>query len=701
MSFLSTGPSLARALAERNYNESTPVQAAVLADDAVGRDLLVSAQTGSGKTVAYGLAIAENLLEGAEKLPKAGSPLALIVAPTRELALQVHGELTWLYQYAGARVVSCVGGMDPRKEQRELAAGAHIVVGTPGRLCDHLRRNRLDVSELKAVVLDEADEMLDMGFREDMEFILKTTPASRRTLLFSATLPRGIANLAKQYQQQAFRVEVAGTEGGHSDIEYRAIRISPNDVEHAVVNVLRYFESPSSIVFCNTRNAVNHLQTVLLERGFSVVALSGELSQNERTHALQALRDGRARVCVATDVAARGIDLPNLGLVIHSDLPNDPEVMQHRSGRTGRAGRKGVSVLLVPPSRRRRAEMLLNLAGTDAVWGSAPTVEEIRVLDQQRMLQDTLFTEESTEDDLTLARAMLAERSAEEIAAALARLYRSRLPSPEDVQDPGTFRGREDRPGSRRRDEEGAPVRKTPKKSEPMGEGAKWFRVAIGRQKNAEARWLLPMICRRGGIEKADIGAIKIYDGNSEFEISAAAAEKFATMIKRPDKEDNIHIEPLANGPEGAVASNRTAPEDRDYSNKRPRKPSFRSDGDRPDFKDKGAYKEKSWKDKPKSDKPYQGDKPRYEGKPRFDDKPKYEGKPKFDGKPKYDPVRADKPAYAKPRSEDTRYEGKPKFDKKPRADKPPYVAKAKRDGGAPAAKPAFGKKKKIWGNAG
>jgi ATP-dependent RNA helicase DeaD len=295
---------------------------------------------------------------------------------------------------------------------------------------------------------------------------------------------------------------------------------------------------------------------------------------------------------------------------------------------------------------------------------------------------------------------MLAERSAEEIASALARLYRSRLPSPEDVQDPGTYRGREDRAGSRNRGEDGAPVRKTPKKSEPMGEGAKWFRVAIGRQKNAEARWLLPMICRRGGIEKADIGAIKIYDGNSEFEISAAAAEKFMTMIKRPDKEDNIHIEPLANGPEGAVASRGIAPEDRDYSNKRPRKPSFRSDGDRPDFKDKGAYKEKSWKDKPKSDKPYQGDKPRYEGKPRYDDKPKYEGKPKFegkfDGKPKYDPLRADKPAYAKPRGEDTRYEGKPKFDKKPRADKPAYVAKAKRDGATGFAKPGFGKKKKT-----
>ena len=378
----------------------------------------------------------------AERFERAAAPLALIVAPTRELALQVQRELAWLYQYADARVVSCVGGMDPRREQRELAAGAHIVVGTPGRLCDHLRRGRLDVSELKAVVLDEADEMLDLGFREDMEFILKTTPETRRTLLFSATLPRGIVALAKQYQQQAFRVEVAGDEGGHADIEYRAIRIAAGDVEHAVVNVLRFFESPSALVFCNTRDAVRHLQATLLERGFSVVALSGELTQNERTQALQALRDGRARVCVATDVAARGIDLPNLDLVIHADLPNDAEVMQHRSGRTGRAGRKGVSVLLVPPARRRRAELLLNLAGIDAVWGTAPTAEEIRKLDQERMLQDALFAEETTEDDLVLARALLAERSPEDIAAALARLYRARLPSPEDILDPGQGAGR-------------------------------------------------------------------------------------------------------------------------------------------------------------------------------------------------------------------------------------------------------------------
>jgi ATP-dependent RNA helicase DeaD len=566
VSFPITSPPLARALAERGYDRPTPVQTAVLADDAVDRDLLVSAQTGSGKTVAYGLAIAKDLLGEAERFGPAAAPLALIVAPTRELALQVHRELAWLYGYADGRVVSCVGGMDPRREQRELAAGAHIVVGTPGRLCDHLRRGRLDISELKVVVLDEADEMLNLGFREDMEFILQTTPETRRTLLFSATFPRGIVALAKQYQQHAFRIEVAGDEGGHADIEYRAIRIAPGDVEHAVVNVLRFYESPTAIVFCATRDAVRHLQAALLERGFSVVALSGELTQNERTQALQALRDGRSRVCVATDVAARGIDLANLDLVIHADLPNDAEVLQHRSGRTGRAGRKGVSILLVPSARRRRAETLLNLAGIDAVWAAAPQADEIRRLDHERMLRDTVFTEETTPDDLILAQALLAERSPEDIAAALARLYRARLPSPEDILDPAQEsdrfrddRGRGNIGKSRGDDRATAPRSKAGRSSarHGMGEASVWFRAAIGRRKNAEARWLLPMICRRGGIDRQDIGAIKISDTTTEFEIAERVADSFAANIRRPDKEDSIRIEPLAGAPSGQAPSDK------------------------------------------------------------------------------------------------------------------------------------------------
>jgi ATP-dependent RNA helicase DeaD len=631
VTFLSTVPPLARALAEKNYTEPTPVQMAVLADAAGDRDLLVSAQTGSGKTVAYGLAIAKNLLGGAERFTRGAKPLALIVAPTRELALQVQRELTWLYQYTGARVVSCVGGMDPRREQRELADGAHIVVGTPGRLCDHLRRGRLDVSELKAAVLDEADEMLDLGFREDMEFILKTTPEQRRTLLFSATLPRGIVALAKQYQRNAQRIEVASGEGGHADIEYRAIRVVPHDVEHVVVNLLRFYESPSALVFCNTRNAVNHLQTALLERGFSVVALSGELTQNERTHALQSLRDGRARVCVATDVAARGIDLPNLSLVIHAELPNDPEVMQHRSGRTGRAGRKGISVLLVPNSRRRRFDMILHQAGVEAIWANAPQAEDIRKLDQQRMLQDTLFADPSTEEDLTLARAMLAERSAEDIAAALARLYRSRLPSPEDIIDPGFDKGRsrDDRGDRQARGDDRAAAPDTRARRADF-EGSVWFRIAAGRKRNAEARWLLPMICRRGGVTKKDIGAIRIYGDHSEFEIAPQSAEKFAENLKRPDKEESTRIEALPSGPQGEGA--RTSATSSENAVPAPDR-GDRERRDNRDFKKKPDYAKK----RPFHKKHHQDQRPK-EHRPG-DHKPAHTGAPRKEGGAPFKPA--------------------------------------------------------------
>lgn len=631
VTFLPTRPPLARALAERGYDDPTPVQTAVLADSAGDRDLLVSAQTGSGKTVAYGLAIANSLLGDADCFEAGAAPLALVVAPTRELALQVQRELAWLYQYAGARVVSCVGGTDPRREQRELADGAHIVVGTPGRLCDHLRRHRLDISALKAVVLDEADEMLDLGFREDMELILETTPDTRRTLMFSATLPRGIVALARQYQKDAVRIDVAGDESGHADIEYRAIRVAAHDVEHAVVNLLRYFESPGTLVFCNTRNAVRHLQAALLERGFSVVALSGELAQNERTLALQALRDGRARVCVATDVAARGIDLPNLGLVIHADLPNDPEVLQHRSGRTGRAGRKGVSVLLVPSARRRRVDMMLDQAGIEVVWGSAPQPEEIRQLDQQRMLQDGLFDEEPTEDDLTWARALLAQRTPEQLAGTLARILRAGLPSPEDIVDPGHRTG--ERAGRARRDRDEArtdetrtvapphtdgsvpewdPIDARPRRHAGLAGGSVWYRASVGRNKNAEARWLLPMICRRGGIDKRAVGAIRIFDGHSEVEISAEVAELFAAAIGRPDKDANIRLEAMPDGPQAPsgqhdrpAGRNRPhggggRPGDKSRHKRGPKGPSTPSDRGPAAFKKKPGPAKKRWfQDKP------------------------------------------------------------------------------------------------------
>jgi ATP-dependent RNA helicase DeaD len=520
--------------------------------------LLVSAQTGSGKTVAYGLAIMSPILGDAETIERTSEPLALIVAPTRELALQVHGELTWLYRYTGARVIYCVGGMDASLERRQLASGVQIVVGTPGRLRDHLERGNLKIAKLKTVVLDEADEMLDLGFREDLEFILETTPQERRTLMFSATLPKGIVALAKRYQREALRIDVSGAERAHADIEYRAIRVAPGDVGHAVVNLLRLFEAPGALVFCNTRDAVRRLQATLSERGFPTVSLSGELSQGERNHAMLALRSGRARVCVATDVAARGIDLPGLALVIHAELPRDGEALQHRSGRTGRAGRKGVSVVLVTPPNQRRAERLLNSAGIDAVWSGPPTEDDIKRLDAERLLHDPMLTAEGTEEERATAQSLLASHSPEAVATAFLRLYRAQLPAPEDLTDPGSARERPGRREQRRDEPRGAHPRQrerrphdgvafernSPGAASPATGPQKtvWFRLNIGRQKKADPKWLLPEICRQGKVTKADVGAIRIYDDETRFEVNEDAAPRFAEAVRGVTAGD-IHIE--------------------------------------------------------------------------------------------------------------------------------------------------------------
>lgn len=535
MTIFHTNPGLERALAERNYSNPTPVQKAVLASETLGRDILVSAQTGSGKTVAYGLAIGSLLLSKHEVLQSCKAPVALIIAPTRELALQVERELAWLYHFVNGRVMSCVGGMDARQERKKLAESPHIVVGTPGRLRDHIERRSLDMSQLNAVVLDEADEMLDLGFREDLEFILAASPEAKSTLMFSATMPKGIVNLAQRYQKNALRIEVEGNEKGHADIEYRAIRIIPKETEHVVVNLLRLIEAQTSIVFCNTRESVRHLQSTLLERGFQAVLLSGELSQHERNQSMMALRDGRARVCVATDVAARGIDLPSLGLVIHADLPHDAETLQHRSGRTGRAGRKGISTLLVSQVRRRRAEQILNDAKIKVIWEGPPTIEQIQKLDQERMLADPILNEQPSEEDFRLAKILLTQRSPEELGAALIRAHRSRLPALEEVSDPGET--------GVRRDFNNKEKSKN-KKALDSSLGAVWFRLNVGRKKNADPKWLLPMLCRKGNINRSEVGIIQIFDNETKIEISKKVAADFIKNMKRPGG-DNITVQQI------------------------------------------------------------------------------------------------------------------------------------------------------------
>ena len=529
---------LADALDARGYTSLTAVQEAVTDPNAEGKDLLVSAQTGSGKTLGFGLAIAPGLLGDGDHFERGDAPLALVIAPTRELALQVKRELAWLFEKAGAVVASTVGGMDIRDERRALARGAHIVVATPGRLRDHIMRGSIDLSALKAVVLDEADEMLDLGFREDLEFILDNAPTERQTLLFSATVPPAIAKLAKSYQRDALRIATTSGSSQHADIDYRALRVSGRDGENAIINVLRFYEAPNAIVFCNTRATVTRLTTRLSNRGFSVVALSGELSQSERTHALQAMRDGRARVCVATDVAARGIDLPNLDLVVHAELPTNQETLLHRSGRTGRAGRKGVSVLVVPPAVRKKAERLLGWAKLTAEWADAPNADAVSAKDEERMLASPDWKEPVADADRALVEKLTTGFTVEQIAAAYLRLYRERHSAPEELAD----------------------VSETHKPREAFGPSV-WFSLEGGRLAGAEPRRLLPMLCKMGNLSRDDIGAIRIQPDTSLIEIRKSSVQGFLAAIG-PEMvlEEGAALSQLATPPKFDKSPRRSEP---------------------------------------------------------------------------------------------------------------------------------------------
>ncbi len=626
---------LAAALEEQGYTDLTPVQIEVTKPDYDGADLLVSAQTGSGKTVGFGLAIAPTLLDGAEVFGPAGEPLALVIAPTRELAMQVKRELAWLYGKAGAVVTSCVGGMDMRSERTALARGAHIVVATPGRLCDHIKRGSLATGSLRAIVLDEADEMLDLGFREDLEFILGEAPAERRTLMFSATVPRSIANLAKKYQRDAIRITTTAEQTQHADIEYRALSVHPRDIEHAVINTLRYYEADNALVFCNTREAVNRLTTRFSNRGFSVVALSGELTQNERSHALQAMRDGRARVCVATDVAARGIDLPKLGLVIHADLPSNSETLLHRSGRTGRAGRKGVSALIVPSKAQRKAERLLQGAKVQAEWGEPPSAADVLARDEERLLADPVWQEEITDTEREFVGKLVAAFSPEQLAAAYLRLHTAKVSAPEELSAPDPVAHPRDR------DHDG-PRERGPRVQAPFGDSV-WFSISIGRSRSAEPRWLLPMLCRAGNITAKTIGAIRVHEAVSYVEIQAGSVDGFlASVGPQMQLESGVRLTRLDGPPDlSAVQPDTSPPPARD---RKPRDHKERNRDGKPGGKPGG------WQDGKPGGKPYDrsGPKPKWKHKRDGDagelvSKPSGDGgkdagrdgpKPKWQGKP-------------------------------------------------------------------
>ena len=526
---------LADAIAARGYETATEVQVAVLEERCAERDLLVSSQTGSGKTLAFGVLLAQALLDqAAPATPGAHgrSPSGLVIAPTRELANQVRAELAWLLANTSLTVAAFTGGSDIRRDFKQLHRGVDVAVGTPGRLVDLWKREALLLGTTRVVVLDEADEMLDMGFREDMEALLGAAAARARTHMFSATLPRPILGLAAHYQREAVRVDarVPGEVGAHTDIEYVAHVVGFDDRLAAVVNVLRMHADGKAIVFGTTREGVAELHQALVRHGFRAVLISGDRAQVERDRAIAALKSGEAQVLVATNVAARGLDLPEVDLVLHADLPLNAESLTHRSGRTGRAGRKGRSVLIADPAERRKAERLLAISKAKFIWSSAPTAESIAEAGRRRLESELLAAPlpEDLDEARGLARRLVKERKKEELLELLLARELARCPAGEPLKplDPKHL-ARTPRTEPRE-----LPPRR---KREDFERDAVVFRVNLGADRKAEPGWLLPLICRRGGVTRNEVGAIRVGPTFSEFQIAGDAAQDFALAASRPD----------------------------------------------------------------------------------------------------------------------------------------------------------------------
>jgi ATP-dependent RNA helicase DeaD len=358
------------ALSKRGYSVPTPVQAEAIPHGLAGKDLLVQSCTGSGKTLAFGLPLLQRLA------PRKGAQ-AIVLTPTRELAQQVAAELKSVQP--GLGVALLVGGMPYGPQERALAFGSPVVVGTPGRVMDHLDKKNLDLSAISMVVLDECDEMLNMGFLEDVEKILKGAPAIRQTYLFSATLPPPIAALAKRFLKDEVRLRLtsSSTTAAHGDITHSACRVLPAYRTRALANILLHDAPSAVLVFTRTKAESETVAAELRDAGLAADFLNGDLAQAARTRILGAFKAGRLPILVATDVAARGLDVEGLPLVVHLGIPTQMEGYIHRSGRTGRAGTKGTSLALVDPKETRILQAWTRRGGFELSWRTLPDTASI------------------------------------------------------------------------------------------------------------------------------------------------------------------------------------------------------------------------------------------------------------------------------------------------------------------------------------
>ena len=542
---------LRAAIEARGFEKLTAVQEAVLSAEGEGRNLRISSQTGSGKTLALGLRLASDLIpQDGQFLPPADGPRALLITPTRELAVQVAEELRWLLaQVPGVTVEVVTGGSDPVREKRALKKSPAVLVGTPGRLLDHIRTGNLRCSSIRQVVLDEADQMLDMGFREELEAILENLPQERYSHLVSATFPQAVKKLADGFQKNPLIVEGTRLGEANADIQHIAHLIRPRELERALTNVLLHSEGERVLIFVRRRVDAADLTERLSAKGLAAAPFSGELTQAQRTRTLNAFRHGEQKILIATDVAARGIDIPGIGMVIHADIPTDVENYTHRSGRTGRAGQKGRSILMVPLHLQGRVRRVLSQAGVEPQWQPIPSRAQIEKRHTKLFRRDLhaqlAEPDEVSEKQKSYARFLLEQpegRTPEEIIAALLQMAE---PAPSNrgydlekiTEKPGRHsdqrRSHDRRSHDRRNHFEDQGLRKR-----DLSGNFDVFEINWGFHNGGNASRILSHICRRGKINRAAIGQISVGTGSSIFEVSDTVSMEFEKACGRPDSRD-------------------------------------------------------------------------------------------------------------------------------------------------------------------
>jgi ATP-dependent RNA helicase DeaD len=445
-----------RAILNMGFEEATPIQEQTIPIALEGRDLIGQAQTGTGKTAAYGIPLMERIAENSEQIQ------GIVLAPTRELAVQVAEELNKIGEFKGIHSLPIYGGQEMDRQIRALKKRPHIIVATPGRLMDHMRRRTIRLNMIKMVVIDEADEMLNMGFVEDIETILKEIPEERQTLLFSATMPRPIQNLAQKFMKNPEIISIKAKEVTVDTIEQHFIEVLERQ-KFDVISRLLDIQSPDlAIIFCRTKRRVDEISEALSKRGYSAEAIHGDLSQSKRDSVLRQFKEGTIEILVATDVAARGLDISGVTHVYNFDIPQDPDGYVHRVGRTARAGKTGLAVTLVTPREMGQLRLIEQVTRRKMIRKLVPTIIEA-IEGQQRLTMEKLLrviAEEDIQKYQRVAEELLEENdSVTLLSAALKMLTKEPDTSSVQITEPASSRVKNFRkvyPGQNRYRSDGA-----------------------------------------------------------------------------------------------------------------------------------------------------------------------------------------------------------------------------------------------------